>query len=782
MMRNIQCVLILVLLVIVPSAVFAGTDTAPASVNAYEIKDVPKQRIYITWQSASEQEILTLRKRLIREGAEKVNLFFMDVIACEVPLSADPRDLIGDSRFSYLEESGIHASSSLDGVARVKQFYDDAAALASGYPGVAEPFFEDRVLVNSPELIEKSRRRPVEGSPGLFTQQRAVDENAEFMIGDILVRLVFPESQGAQNTETWTSQELRDANQGAVSGSLAFQTTYNYLPMNFVFTSDQKVSTSYEPIRHNLNNDASTWIPDVMATLGYPGLHETAMQVHNFNEDGRKRFGTDWVYTAFIADSRNEPGNVFSGSSGGAGYTAYANLGGPYLVIPFPAGAVNPNSLSELRLFSQIFQHEMVHIFWGLDEYPSAPSDCKSISGYLAYPNKNKVSVSPAGELGGCPDFVDCLMWNARAEESANRPLCFFTAGAMGVVDADGNGIPDVFDRGPVVEFEGAPAETVSTPSFTAKMHVTSQAVQNKNPLHDNPKSYAAPLKDATLNIDGIGETRLKPVDGRWDETEEDLTFSIQGLTPGVTLIQIRSRNAFGVSSPTVEKRIYFLGVNFSSIDFDVERDFVLVKWETVGETFGAQHDLYRIDTDTGEPVTSLVSVNAQPLNPGELFQRFDYVDRDVQPGHKYSYYVKGHFTLVSRPDTTYSSTFGPFDVRAMLPMKSGERVSNVAPNPFRESTTISIDVPKSFVDKDVDDIPGSAQIRIEKATEIKISVYDVKGRRVKDIFVGNRFSQVETFVWNGTNASGQRVPSGIYFIKAQAGSVLEVRKVVVVR
>ncbi len=81
----------------------------------------------------------------------------MEVIACEVPLNANPRDLIDDSRFSYLEESAIRASSSSDGVARVKQFYDDADAVVSGDPGVAEPFFVDRVLVNSPELIEKSR-------------------------------------------------------------------------------------------------------------------------------------------------------------------------------------------------------------------------------------------------------------------------------------------------------------------------------------------------------------------------------------------------------------------------------------------------------------------------------------------------------------------------------------------------------------------------------------------------------------------------------------------------
>jgi hypothetical protein len=526
-----------------------------------------------------------------------------------------------------------------------------------------------------------------------------------------------------------------------------------------------------------------------MSRLGYGGPKDVALAVHNYNEDGRKRFGTDWVYTAFIANSRNEPGHVFSGSVGGAGYTAYANLGGPYLVQPFPAGAVNPNYLSEVDLFSKIFQHEMVHIFWGLDEYTAAISDCHSLSGYLRYPNKNKLSVSPDGTVGGCfRDYFNCLMWNSRASEEEGRPICYYTAGQIGTIDANENGIPDVFDRGPTVIFEGPEVEYVKDPNITLRMTAKSLAVANQNPMHDNPKDYAAPLKDAVLSIDGVGEIRLDPDDGRWNEVEEELTFGLHGLSGGLTRVQVRARNAFGKGSGTIEKRIYFLGLKFETFDFRVERDFIETTWQTVGETFGAQVDLYRIalDGENSQPV--LVLAGAQPENPGELFQNYRFEDRDITPGHRYRYYVKGWFDwtwTAPDPDTTetITTTSSTFEVRAMLPMNQGQYVSSVAPNPFRETTTISIDVPKSFVESNVNDSRGIGfGIRREVPTEVAISVYDVKGRHVTEIFAGSMFSRVETFTWDGTNANNERVPSGVYFLKATAGTVQDVKKVVVVR
>jgi hypothetical protein len=789
-MRNVWVSLAALLLACIsaPRAAASAAEAPPTKVSVYEVKNVPKQRIFIRCGSVAESEVIALRKRLMESGAEKVNLFFSSVIACEIPTAVDPAELIGDSRVSFVEESLVDvAKSNTDNVARVKQCYEMANKLASGGPSLVPSVdFHDRVIYASPEVIERSKRRPVEGAPGEVAVGRGVTENAEFLIGDVLVRLIYPESEGAVQTENWTDRELRDANQGAVAGTLAWQQTFSYVPISFVFTKLERAATSYEPIHHNMGDDATTWIPDVMSNMGYGGPKDAAVMVHNYNEnsdDGRGRYGTDWAFSVFIANSRNEPGHIFSGSVGGAGYTAYALGGGPYFVIPFPAGAVNPNELSEIDLFSKIYQHEMAHIFWALDEYTAAPTDCQSHAGYLNYLNRNKLTRMMDGSIKGCPDYVDCLMWNARASEESGRPICKWTAGQVGTIDGNGNGIPDLFDKAPTVVFEGDPEEYVRDPNITLKMMAKSLAVPNNNPHHDNGKDYAAPLKDAVLSIDGVGEIRLDPDDGRWDEVEEELTFDLHGLSGGLTRVQVRARNAFGAASGTIEKRIYFLGLKFALFAFRVERDFIETNWQTVGETFGARIDLYRITNAGGTPVTELLLSDVQPENPGELFQRYKYEDRDIVPGREYRYYVVGSFEWES-PDTTetiltQSETFG---IRAMLPMSEGHYVSNVAPNPFRETTTISIDVPQTFVDSDVNDFAGGLGILREVPTQVSIQVYDVKGRRVKDVFTGSLYSRVESFTWDGTNANNERVPSGIYFLKATAGTVQDVKKVVVVR
>jgi hypothetical protein len=249
----------------------------PTGLNVYEVKSVPKERLYIDCQSATEGEILTLRRRLMEEGAEKVNLFFLDVIVCEIPVGLDPRDVIHDGRFSYIEESRIDTnrpSNVSANVIHTKQSYELARELASAETHLAPPDdFQDRVLVVSPDIIEKSKWRQVDGVSGAVVEERNIAQNAEFMIGDILIRTIYPESSGqGVNTEDWSDQDLKDARQGVVSAALAFQEKFNYLPLDFVFTAEERVPTRYEPIRHTLADDATTWIPDVLANLGYNGL------------------------------------------------------------------------------------------------------------------------------------------------------------------------------------------------------------------------------------------------------------------------------------------------------------------------------------------------------------------------------------------------------------------------------------------------------------------------------------------------------------------------------
>jgi hypothetical protein len=757
----------------------ASARTQAVGVRA--VQPGPKERVFLSQPQATEDDLIALRAALVEAGAEKINVFVgMGVVGCEVPTGTAIAAVASSHGFSHYYEASLDIGRTMVGAAdeavmRVKRAYDGAYRMATAGPSLAPGSFTDEVIDDAPEdIIRASEQVSLRyGAREAGTLARNTQQNSEFLIGHVVSIMVFPESDGG--TEDWTDDELSDAILGGAQGCIAFQSSFHYLPMSFTFVPHRRVPTQFEPIQHNMGTDGGTWIPEAVANLGYEEGN-TQLSVHALNEDNRRRYGSDWAFTTFVADSRNEPGHIFSGSTGGAGYTAYANLGGPYMVLPFPAGANDPNDLGEVELYSRIFQHEMGHVFWTLDEYPGYQGPCTERSGYLNYENGNKVSLHPVtGEPGGCNPLEDCIMWNPRIEA---RPWCWFSKGFMGVIDANENDVPDVFDRPPTGEYEGGARDTIETQDYTVRFKAISQAVPNRNERQLNAISYAAPLRRASLSVNGAGAARITPVDGRWDEEEEDLQVNLTGLGAGRTVLGITVMNEFGRQSLPIEKEVYFIGVTYTQFQFSQEQGVggdpgaIRIRWKTVGETFGAVFEVHRIDPSTGEDV--IVATDVPVVETSGAFNTYEAVDPDVVQGHEYSYYVEGYFQIAGRDFNPKSQAFTQI---AMVPIAAGS-VSNFAPNPFRESTVVSVNVPKSYAQSDG---PTSGP-RLEVPTEVTVEVFDVAGRKIRDIYKGSFYGRVETFRWDGTNDRRERVPSGVYFVRTLAGSVQEVKKVVVIR
>lgn len=90
---------------------------------------------------------------------------------------------------------------------------------------------------------------------------------------------------------------------------------------------------------------------------------------------------------------------------------------------------------------------------------------------------------------------------------------------------------------------------------------------------------------------------------------------------------------------------------------------------------------------------------------------------------------------------------------RAMVTPKS-LRILNVAPNPFRDTATISME-----------------------GTTSSVAIYDVAGRLVR------RFnSTASTIQWDGKNDRGANAPSGVYWVRATDATRTEARRIVLVR
>jgi hypothetical protein len=113
-----------------------------------------------------------------------------------------------------------------------------------------------------------------------------------------------------------------------------------------------------------------------------------------------------------------------------------------------------------------------------------------------------------------------------------------------------------------------------------------------------------------------------------------------------------------------------------------------------------------------------------------------------------------------------------PFDITFSLPVQTGigeppgagDRASlgQPYPNPFNPATTIPFT------------LAGPARVRL--------TVYDALGRKVRVLADGDRPAGPHGVTWDGRDAGGTPVGSGVYFVELDTGGLVESRKVVIAK
>ena len=124
-------------------------------------------------------------------------------------------------------------------------------------------------------------------------------------------------------------------------------------------------------------------------------------------------------------------------------------------------------------------------------------------------------------------------------------------------------------------------------------------------------------------------------------------------------------------------------------------------------------------------------------------------------------------FTLVLTTPTGYvvelpaaESALSLDELTSSVPTKF--YVQQNYPNPFNPTTTIIYDL--------VND------------SNLKITVYDLKGNLIKDIYDGFQKAGRSNAVWNATNNIGETVSSGIYLYKIQVGESFQVKRMMLLK
>lgn len=71
---------------------------------------------------------------------------------------------------------------------------------------------------------------------------------------------------------------------------------------------------------------------------------------------------------------------------------------------------------------------------------------------------------------------------------------------------------------------------------------------------------------------------------------------------------------------------------------------------------------------------------------------------------------------------------------------------------------------------------------RLPETGHVSIDVYDLRGRRVAQVFDGPTLTTQSAVEWNGTDDAGQAIAPGIYLVKMRTGEWLTTRKLSVIR
>jgi len=85
----------------------------------------------------------------------------------------------------------------------------------------------------------------------------------------------------------------------------------------------------------------------------------------------------------------------------------------------------------------------------------------------------------------------------------------------------------------------------------------------------------------------------------------------------------------------------------------------------------------------------------------------------------------------------------------------------SIQPNPFNSGARVGFEMGEM----------GSAEI----------DVYDVAGARVRELWRGSRTAGYHEVLWDGKNSAGERVASGVYFVRLRSAAGTLVRKAVVI-
>ena len=377
-------------------------------------------------------------------------------------------------------------------------------------------------------------------------------QTSEYMAGSVAVGIVLLESDGSvdSSTEDWTEAEKHIVFNEIVDALNWWVELEPRANLSFVYDDHftTPLTTSVEPISRPYS-DQKYWIADAMSALGYDDSSYFS-NVRDYDNDLRATYQTDWAFTIFVVDSSADADNSFNN-----GHSAYAYLGGPFMVMTYGNSGYGPNNMDAVAA------HEIGHIFQALDQYAGAQQPCTHSSGYLNVENQNS-------QYGDCASNVSSIMRSVTGPYRSNE-IDEYASGQIGWRDSDGDDILDPLDTELPISIDN-----IVIDGNSVVVSGTTEIIPYPSPLRT--AATINTLTNVQYRFDGGDWQQAIAQDGAFDGTNESYQFA-DTLSPGLHTLQVAALDsAANVSDAYITATITILdpvdgGLNteFSSTESD---------------------------------------------------------------------------------------------------------------------------------------------------------------------------------------------------------------------
>lgn len=237
-----------------------------------------------------------------------------------------------------------------------------------------------------------------------------------------------------------------------------------------------------------------------------------------------------------------------------------------------------------------------------------------------------------------------------------------------------------------------------------------------------------------------------------------DLILTITGSTPSTENLDVPlwledlngkfhpfadAGDRFVVNCAT-EEECNSTSVALSGGTVDARADAVTLSWRTADAAGNLDFSVWRIRD--GIPTR----VEAPVQRDGA---RYQVEDRGVRAGTSYRYRVEA---------ARDGEPVDVLELAATTPLPIGVVLEQNHPNPFNPRTTLRFQLPAAAV--------------------VSVDVFDARGRWVTNLLSGQRPAGTTELVWDGTDAAGQAVGSGVYHYRLQTPDREETRRMLLLR